>query len=201
MYRVPSRLVVGAALMLGVALLSVPATGADDQPDPKMLKQAGEAVDKVAASIDTKDFATQAAAAAKANDIEYVMDQMKPRSKGGKGIGAAKAPEGVKDSIELAVIDFGTKKAPTADFLKKNKDDLIQMTHRTQAIAEIADNYKPPKPKPGANVANWKKYNKEVKEASKEMEDAIKAADPAKFKEAATKMNAACNNCHTDFRD
>ena len=196
MFRLSPRLTVGAALLLGVALLSAPARGRDD--DEKEIKQAAEAVKKLAGNLDAKNVEQQAAAIAKANDIEHVMHQFKPRNKGGMGIGAAPIP-GMKDSIELAIIDFSGKKAPDAATIKQNQADLIKMAEITQAIAEINQHYKAPPGK--AAPQKWKTYTNDMKAGAKDLTDAAKAGDAMKFKAAANKLNASCTGCHEDFRD
>src|SRR5262249_31351355 len=154
---------VGAALLLGVALLSAPARGADDEE--KEVKAAAEAVKKLAGNLDAKDVEKQAADIAKKHDIEYVMHQFKPRNKGGLGIGEQPIP-GMKDSIELAIIDFSGKKAPNAETIKQNQADLIKMAQITQAIAEINQHNKVPPGK--ANPGKWKTYNNDMKAGAKD---------------------------------
>ena len=195
MFRLSPRLTVGAALLLGVTLLSSPARGDDED---KEVKAAAEAVKKLAGNLDAKDVDKQAAAIAQKHDIEYVMHQFKPRNKGGLGIGAAPIP-GVKDSIELAIIDFSGKKGIDPNVLKQNQADLVKMAQVTRAIAEINQHNKVPPGK--ANPGKWKTYNNDMKASAKDLEDAAKAGDPMKFKAAATKLNASCTGCHEDFRD
>jgi len=192
MFRVAPRLTVAA--------LALPTRAAYDDEE-KAVKEAGMAVKKLSGQLDAKDIAKQAEAVAKKHDIEYVMHAFKPRSKGGEGVGATAPPMGVKDSIELAVIDFGTKKgALNAAAIKQSQADLLQLARTTQAIAEITYFYPPPK-KPGAKPANWKAHLDEMKAGAKDLTEAIKAGDADKFKTASLRVNASCNNCHSEFRD
>jgi hypothetical protein len=39
------------------------------------------------------------------------------------------------------------------------------------------------------------------KTASKELADAARAGDAVRFRAAAIKLNASCNDCHTTWRD
>jgi hypothetical protein len=195
------RLAGGVLLAAAVAVLSGPALGADDD-DPKATKKAGQEVLKLVGGLDKPGVEDQAKAIAKANEIERVMRQFKTRKDGGMGVGA-NGPKilGMPDGYELAIIAMA-KKSPSAADLKANQEDLLKMAQVSQAIAEINYNYKVPKPKkPGVVPANYKQWNDEMKASSKELADAIKASDPKKVEAAATKLTAACNNCHTGFRD
>jgi hypothetical protein len=202
MLRLTSRLFAVAVLLFGVALLCGPAR-ADDE-DEKKVKAAAEAVRKLATQLDDKDIAAKAKAVRDKNDIEFVMHQMKPRGKGGMGVGVKGPPAYLgekKDSIELAVIDFATRrKALPAEDIKATQEDLLQLARVTQAIAEI-NMHNPAPPKPGAKPANWTLYNKEMKAGSQDLTAAIKAGDAEKFKTAAVRLNNSCVNCHMEFRD
>jgi cytochrome c556 len=75
------------------------------------------------------------------------------------------------------------------------------MVQVTQAIAEVASYVPPPKAlTPGKGPKDWKQYLEDMKKGSKELGEALKAAEPAKVKTSANNLNSACNNCHTDFR-
>jgi hypothetical protein len=195
MFRRVFRLTAGAALAAAVVLLSGPARADDDE---KEIKQAAEAVKKLAGNLDAGDVTQQAAAVARANDIEYVMHQFKPRNKGGLGVGAKAAPPGVKDGIELAINDIG-KNGIAAETLKNNKEDLLQMTRVARAVAEVNSHY-PPTNKAGARKENWKVYTDEMKAGSKDLADAIQGGSPDKVRAAANKLAATCDRCHTEFR-
>jgi cytochrome c556 len=194
------RLVCGVVLAAALVVLTGPARSADKDDDPAATKKAGDAVIKLIGQLDDKDVPDKAKAVAKANEIERVMRQFKTRKDGGMGIGA-KPPVGVKDGIELALIDFAGK-SPNAATLKANQADLLKMAQVSRAVAEINAFYPPPKPKmKGVQPSDYKKWNDEMKASSKELEDAIKAADPGKVEAASKKLVASCNSCHSGFRD
>jgi len=195
----PIRLLAGVLLAAGVAVLSSPARADDD--DPAATKKAADAVNKLIGSLDDKDVTRQAQAVAKANDIERVMRSFKMRKDGGMGVGA-RGVAGLKDGIELAILDLA-KKAPDAATLKANQADLVKMAQVTQAVAEINAHYPVPPPKPGkgAKASDYKKWNDDMRAGAKDLADAIKGGNPAQVEAAARKVTASCNSCHTGFRD
>jgi len=194
------RLACGVLLAAALVVLTGPARSAEDD-DPKATKKAGEAVNKLIGQLDARDVSDQAKAIAKANEIERVMRQFKTRKDGGMGVGEARPPVGVKDGIELALMDFAGK-SPNAGTLKANQADLMKMAQVSRAVAEINAHYTPPKTKmKGVQPSDYKKWNDEMRSSSKELEDAIKAANPAKVEEASKKLTASCISCHSGFRD
>jgi hypothetical protein len=182
-------------------LASSPARSAD-KDDDKAVAAAQKVVLEFLPKKDDKDMAKKIA---KDHSIEYVMRAVfKPRDKGGIGIGEKDPPTGMKDSIELAIIDIATSKKASpipADVLAKNNGDLVKMAELVQALAEINTFYKPDKAKPKKDPKDWERLNNDMKAASKDLLDAIKAKNGKMVGEAAKKLNASCTECHSIFRD
>jgi hypothetical protein len=199
MNRHARRLAVAALLAAGIwALATADGRG---QQDDKEVKEAKEAVAKlVNAMRQGGDAGPQAAEVAKKVEIENLMIVFKPRNKGGFGIGPSPGKVSpAKDGIEQRIITMG-RLALKKDQVAKQKEPLIEMAERVQAVAEITQHYMPPK-KAGATPANWKKYTQEMKKSAQDLAGALKGGDPMKIKAAATDLNASCTNCHGDFRD
>jgi hypothetical protein len=126
----------------------------------------------------------------------------KPRNKGGVGVGAAEPPAGMKDSVELAIIDMATRRNnPGQPVLNNNNADLVKLAEITLAIAEINHYYKPTKVLPKKDPKDWQRLNDDMKASAKELIEAIKAKDQKKVTDAAKKVNTTCNDCHGIFRD
>jgi hypothetical protein len=197
MNRHARRLAVAALLAAGIWVLAT-ADGRGQQDD-KEVKEAKEAVTKlVNAMRQGGNAGPQAAEVAKKVEIENLMIVFKPRNKGGFGIGPS--PGKVSpDGIEQKIINMG-RRPLTKNQVAQQKEPLIEMAERVQAVAEITQHYMPPK-KAGANPANWKKYTQEMKKSAQDLAGALKGGDPKMIKAAATDLNAACTNCHGDFRD
>jgi hypothetical protein len=194
--RTHKVLAAGAAVLtLGIVFLA--GSQAADDKGPR------EDVDKLAAlaAKDPADLHKKAEAYAKNLDsLEDVMNLLKKRMKNGNGgFGIGPKPTGQpNDGIEARIQNWG-KKAPGAAELK-DKDALVQMTERTQAIGEIAL-AKPPKAAPGKDPKEWREYSEEMIKGSADLRKAIEGGDPKAIKDVANKLNSSCTNCHGKFRD
>jgi hypothetical protein len=183
-----------AVLALGIVFLAT-SQAANEAAD----------VDKLAdvAAKSPADLPKKAAEYAKNVDaLEDVMNLMKKRMKNGKGgygVGP-KATGAQDDGIEVRIQNFG-KRSPGAAQLKKDKDALMQMVHRTSAIAEIALAMTPKKKEGDKDPKDWKEYANEMIKQSQALGKAIEAADPKAVKDTANRLNASCTNCHGKFRD
>jgi soluble cytochrome b562 len=129
------------------------------------------------------------------DNLFNAMKTMKPRDAKDPGFGVGKPgdkiqPDGIEDMVrELA------KSGLKPDDLKKNKDALLEMTYRINAISQMA---KPVKQKKMQN--QWNKWAEGMDSYSQDLAKAIQAGDAAAVKKAATKLDANCNQCHEKFR-
>jgi len=198
MSRFARAVALASTLGLAVALLAGDVSARAD--DDKEIKKAQKDVLDLAKLVEQgkeSEVAGKAATIKKSyEDLNTVMHVYKPSPKGGIGFGKPAAGDG----IELKVIALGKRALPPAT-LKKEKDDLVKMAYINIAMAEVAAQYAPAKPKGGKGAKEWKQYASDQKKASLELIKAAQAGDPAKVKAAANNINNACNNCHSDFRD
>jgi hypothetical protein len=205
MQKYARGLSVAAVLLALGAFFLATAHGRDDDEKAKAKKTeaAQEAVLKLIGDIGGKDADVQKAAAeiAAKHDIESVMNQFKPREKGGLGVGA-KAGAILPDAIELKLIALGNPKKmiPKAD-LNSQKADLQKMAETSLAIAEITPHYAPKKDEPGKAIKDWLKFSEDMKKQSKDLVGAVKSGDPKMVQKASLTLNSSCNACHTMFRD
>jgi hypothetical protein len=188
---------VSAALALGLAFLGV-GRGAD-------AKGPREEVDRLAglAAKSPADLQKEADAYAKTVDsFADVKELFKKRTKDGKGgYGVGPKPTGAADDGIEARIQNYARKSPTADKLKEESADLAQMVNRTRAVAAITLAKAPAKKVGNKDPKDWKEYAQEMVKQSEALGQAIAAADPKAVKEAASKLNTACTDCHGKFRD
>lgn len=159
------------------------------------------AIQKIADAVKAgeKDSAAKMAQST-AKDIEYLEDVMhflKPRNKGGFGVGD-KAGEVFPDGIELKLIAM-SRDAPAAVKLAKEADAITEMAYRTAAIAEIALAAAPKSDSGAKKKADWIRWSNDMKVESLNLASVAKKG-PAEVKMASEKLTASCNNCHAVFR-
>ena len=199
-----ARFLTGAAALLALgALFLTTARGRDDDDKEKAMKTAAakEAVLKLAGDLSGKedDVKKEAAAVAAQNDIEFVMNQFKPRDKGGLGVGPA--PGTTKyDGIETELLLLGKKALPQKD-LAAQQAALVQLAERALAIAQVTPHYAPKKDEAGMPIKDWLKFSEDMKKQSKDLLDAFKGGDPKMVQDKANVLNGSCNACHEEFRD
>jgi hypothetical protein len=186
------KLVRGLLLTTGLSLmvLATPPVYADDKAEIQ------KAIQAIAADLEAgKDVANKAKEFKKKyEDLDEVMHAYKPKARGGIGVG----PMG--DGIEIKFNGLA-KRALAPGALAKEKDDLIKAAWVNMAMAKITMEYAPAKPRGGKGAKEWNGLTKEMEKGTMELIDALKKGDSAAVKKAATNINSACNNCHSDFRD
>jgi hypothetical protein len=163
--------------------------------------EAKEAILKIAAALEKGDAGaakTQAEALAKKiEEIEDVMNLMKPRSK--KGLGVGDKPGAIQpDGIELKLVKMG-RDAPGGAAAKKEAKALEKMAYVIQAIAEVA-RLKPPKDESKKKQKEWVRMATAMRDAAPGLAKAAQSKAPAELQKAAAKLNSACNSCHTEFK-
>jgi hypothetical protein len=201
----------GLVLALGVCLLcTAPAGSAADKKDDKKDEKKDDdkpspAIDPVAKMADMiekgdMDKAKKAAAdVADKYSLGDAMNVLKPRAKGGIGVG--KEGQYNPDGIELQIQQKLSKKTQNKSDLEKSAADIERMADIVAGIAEITDLFTPKKKVGDKDPKDWKDYTTDMKEASAELAKAAKAKDADAIKKAAQRLNSSCNNCHGKFRD
>lgn len=210
MLKVARALAGAAAVLLALGCLFLaPARGRDDDKEEKekAIKTAAakEVLLKLVGAIDggakEDDVAKQAAAIGKMHEIGPVMNQFKPREKGGLGIGDK--PDAIlPDAIELKFIALGNpKKMISKGDLTAQQADLVKAAEVSLAISHVAPSYAAGEGRKGAEVKEWNKDCEDMRKGSQTLIDAIKTGEPKKVQDAANRLNGSCNACHTAFRD
>jgi hypothetical protein len=191
---------------LTVCLLTAPARcGADDKDDAADIKEAQKATDKLKKLTDAiaegreKDLADLKKALNDATDLKHIMwAAYKPQAKG--GLGANPKPDSTTGMGIERKLDLIAQKGLPQTQLTRESADLIRMGQVAQAVAEIAEMNTPKKDEAKKTVADWKKFNKEQKDAAQDLIEALKANNPSQVRTAATKLYGSCTSCHGVFR-
>jgi len=137
--------------------------------------------------------------AAKVDEVEPVMDLMKPRGDGGLGVGTA--GKVTPDGIEKKLLAMG-KTPLSAPQAKDQGEALARAGYEVAAIAEVAKNKCPVKKKEGQkDPKDWAQWCDDMRQAALDFSDAAKAKDAGRLKAATSKLNSTCSNCHSVFRD
>jgi hypothetical protein len=185
-----------AVLAVGGLLLVGDRTRADDD------KALRDDVLKIADAIQKGDKAAakqQAVAVArKIKELHEVMDFMKPRKKGGFGVGdkpGVIVPDGIEDMLRILGRD-----APSQTKLEKISKGLERMSYTIAAIQEIALASSPEKFVGAQKPEVWRGSAENARDAALELAKAAREMSPAAVKKAASLVNTGCNNCHADFR-
>jgi cytochrome c556 len=196
-----------SAVMLALCLLASPhPCSADDKDDAADIKEAQKATEKLKKLTDAiaegkeKEIADLKKALNDTTDLKHIMwAAYKPQAKG--GLGANPKPDSSTGMGIERKLDLISQKGLPQTQVTRESADLIRMAHVVQAIAEIAEMNTPKMDEPKKPVADWKKFNKEQKEAAQDLIDAVKANNAGQVRTAATRLYGSCTSCHGVFRN
>ncbi len=191
-------MIAGVTLVAVFALVSM--SGPSYAGGGKDLKSA---VAKVAEAIkkgDNDGAAKLAKDTAKGiEDIGDLMHLFKPRTKQGLGVGSKKVVSNdAKDGIEAMIRDFARGDGIAG--AGKISDSLQETGYWIAAMAEISMAKGWDKDQGKKTKKNWNMWMTEMKDAGVEFAK-VSAAKGNTLKAVATKVNNACNNCHSVFKD
>ena len=193
------------SLACTVAFGSLALSRADEDEDELKLRKATEAARAAVLRFadgygedptkPVRDMTKAAAALAKEHSLEATHKLLKPKNKGGIGIGRL-IGAGHKDSIELLIRDYAIK-GPTRTEVLDYGDEIVKAGRITLAIAEMTPNWVPAKADPGGRTRKlWMESSKMMKDSAIELITAAKAKDEKAIALAATRLNESCAACH-----
>src|SRR3954468_11284526 len=123
MSRFARKLTVVAVLALAVGFVGT--TGAADDDDAKLIKEAQKEMNKRAKKAADKGIPpADVTAAKKFEELNTYMHAYKPKEKGGFGVG-----DNAKSGIEFTILEFG-KRAPAKMTIEKREKELLEMAYR-----------------------------------------------------------------------
>ena len=201
-----ARALAAAAVVTALAgFFLAPGRGRDDddkEEKENRMKTAAAQVDvlKLVDALGGKEdeIAKQARQIAQKHEIKFVMNQFKPRDRGGVGVGQPGAFH--FDAVEGELL-FLSKKGVPPDQLAAQKDDLRKMAELTEAVSYVAPSYAPKTDEPGKPIKDWVRLSDDMKKQSKGLVETIQGGDSTKVQGAARALNSTCESCHTEFRD
>jgi hypothetical protein len=184
-----TRLLVVAGFVLAVGL----GMGLSARADEKEKNRAARvAVLEMAGNLGCDDLARQLV---DEHDLCDIMDQFKPRTKGGIGIGKV-APPGFRDGIELTIHHLANDKNGFTKYATDNyRLELIHLAQQAQAIAEI-NAYTRIHKGGRLDQAAYTRMNDEMKASAAELVKAATARDAVAVKTAARRLANCCLECH-----
>jgi cytochrome c556 len=189
----------GLTLAIGGLLLTSSGTAADED-----LKKAGQEIVQLAEAIKKKDQAQikKLTESLKKHDLDVIMGTCGLRNLGGIGVGDK--PGVIKpDGIEKKVEALG-KKALLPSQLKDEAPAIAKMAYEIAAINELAIVHPsaPEKDEGQAKKKTWVDSAKDLQAAALELASAAEAKklDPQSIQKAASRVDANCQKCHTDWR-
>jgi hypothetical protein len=167
--------------------------------DDKKIRADIEKIAALEAKGDKAGAAAQAKAVAKGlEDIGDAMHLMKPRNKGGFGIGP-KADELKIDGIELYVM-AASQDGISADMMGKHAKAFEQMAYRVAAIMNIAIHKEPEKDEGTKTVKLWRESVQQSHDEALKLAKAARAKNAEAATAAVKRLNAGCSACHAEFR-
>jgi Cytochrome C' len=190
MNKVHMWMTVAVLAALGLAYVAGP-TSAGGEDDPRGV------VERIAAAVKKGDMdgakKMAGAYAKKAESVEEVMDLFKTKKKGGIGFGN-KPTDGIESKYREVARDGA--KGLSADASKYEN-----MAYITVAIGLIAEAKVPEKDAGKKLRKTWLQSSQDMQEGALALAKAAKSKTAADVKTAAARVNAACNACHSDFRN
>jgi soluble cytochrome b562 len=136
-----------------------------------------------------------------AKGIDDVYDMMwlfKPRAK--KGLGVGPKPGAVTpDGIELKLISLGRDSLGAAT-LNKEARAIEEMAYVAAAIAQVTIAKVPPKDEGKKKRKDWIEWSTDMHDTALKLAQAAKMKAAGDVKTLASKLNNACNSCHSVFR-
>ncbi len=194
MSRSSARLLPGAALALGIALLALPETQAAP-PTPEVLAARKALVDLADRLAGGQVIApAEVAAFRKQHDeLNDVMTVFTHRKIGGLGVGTVKHGDG----IEYKPIQL-TRKALTPAQMQVEQAELARMGHVIRAVAKVLPAYGPTKLPAGEKA--WRDHVALFDRKAEALSRAIAGGSPTAVRRSAARANDACNDCHSAAR-
>jgi hypothetical protein len=182
-----------------VAVLGLTATAsAFVQGDSKEIAAVKKVADvfKKGKAEDTKKAAAEAAKMF--DEISELMALFRPRNKHGMGWGATAGKNPATDGLEKKIQEFTKAVPPTA---VADVENNVAAASWMGALAEIMIAKAPKDAGAGKTKKAWVGYAEDMRAASADFAKAAAAKKGPDMSKAASKINAACNNCHSKFKE
>jgi hypothetical protein len=164
-----------------------------DSPEQAIVK-------KVAGAIKSGDVKKAAKDGAKKfAEVSDLMHMFRPRKKGGMGWGVKEGSNPATDGLEKKIQEF-TKAVPPA--VVADAANNVAAANWITALAEMTIMHAPPKDAGGGKTKKaWIGFAEDMRAASIDLAKAAEAKKGPDMAKAASKLNSACLNCHSKFKE
>ena len=191
-------------LALGVCFLAL-ARARDDEDDEKARIEAGKKaapdVERVADALgNPEQFKKLAEELGAKHELESISWTLKPREKGGLGVGA-QADAIYPDAIELKLLQMGGRKGITAADFNANKAAYQRIAEIICAVAEATPYYGAKYARRPGQLRRWNAFANDMRVWGHELRRVVKAKDVMNLQTVARKLNQSCSDCHASLRD
>ena len=181
---------------IGLVSMSGPSYAGGDKDLAETVKKIGATIGKGDATGATKAATT---AAKKIEETSDLMHLYRPRSKGGLGWGSKAGTNPATDGLEKKIEEL--KKAVPATFFK-DKANNEEAINWMGALVELTLAKTPAKDMSGGKTKKaWIDYTEKLRSANTEFAKAVAGAKADDVKKAAAKINTACVDCHSKFKE
>jgi cytochrome c556 len=136
-----------------------------------------------------------------------VMVPFKTTLHGGEGL-----PEVLQSSPELKskignsierkigeLADPGKKLTPAQ--LAKQSEELVLLAYQTAVLANLAREWVPDRKEGRKDPKDWLAWSQDMHDRALDLAAAVKGKDPQAVRKAADKLDSACKQCHSVFRE
>jgi hypothetical protein len=93
------------------------------------------------------------------------------------------------------------KNVPTSEQVEKDAVHLVRAASILAAVAEVTKLKYPDKDRGSKKHKDWLRWAEDLGKNAGSLAEAAKAKDAKAINQAALKVNATCNSCHSVFRD
>lgn len=181
----------------GMIYVTSPSYAREEGKDPV------ETAKKIAAEIQKGNAAgAKKLAEGAAKQFEEVSDLMhlfRPRNKGGLGWGAKAGANPATDGLEKKIQEFAKAVPATA---AAQVDANLEAASYLAALTELTHTKVPSKDAAGGKTKKaWTGFTNDMHEGVTAFTKAAEKKDAAAMSKAASKINSACVNCHSKFKE
>ncbi len=180
----------------GMVYLTNPSYAGGEKDPTAAVKKIADAI-KAGKAADAKKIAE-----ASAKHIEEVSDLMhlyRPRNKGGLGWGGKAGANPATDGLEKKIQEFA--KAVPANVAGQTEANL-EAAHWLAALSELTLAKTPAKDASGGKTKKaWIGFTEDMREGITAFTKAAEKKDGTAMAKAASKINSACVNCHSKFKE
>lgn len=184
------------AALTGLIYVTGP-TYAQGEKEPDVAAKKIIAAIKAGKLADAKKIAVDSAKLIE--ETSEIMHLYRPRSKGGLGWGSKQGANPATDGLEKKIQEFA-KGVPVT--IAMQSENNLEAAAQLAAMTELVLAKTPTKDAAGGKTKKaWVGFTEDMREGITAFEKAAAKKDNIAMAKAASKINSACVNCHSKFKD